>query len=474
MTKPYPFQLHDLKRVERWNGRAIVGWEMGLGKTPFSLWYAKRNITGPIVVICPAIAKEHWRRQARQHIGKNAHVLYGRTPHVTKLPKGSNIWIVNFDILGVPGPNVRTWSSILSKLRPELVIIDECHNIKEMHSQRSIGTGVVCEHAPHILALSGTPLVNRPIELYYVLSLVRPGMFPSRWTYGLRYCALHKGNRGYDYSGASNIPELHRKLTDPKAGVMVRRRKEEVLKDLPELQTTVVPVRLAPKDQAEYDRARDDFLSWLGEKSKHKMMRALGSEGICRITYLKQLVAELKLKIVGDWIDEYLEETGEKLLVFGIHRKVLQPLHERFKKISVLVDGRLTGINRQLTLDQFNDNDRIRLFFGNIIAGGVVWSCTSANNTMFPEFDWVPGNHSQAADRVRGLGRGTGKKNNVWYLAALNTMEIRLCEVLQKKSKIIAGVLDGKDVGDLDVYNQVIASMYKESKRRSIRKAVRI
>lgn len=473
MTKPYPFQLHDLKRVERWNGRALVSWSMGLGKTPFSLWYAKRNVTGPIVIICPAIAKEHWKREAQKHIGQAATVLYGRTPHVKKLNSGSSIYIINYDIVGVPTKGKRTWASILRNLNPELVVIDECQKIKERGAQCSRGVCYIAEQAPHILALSGTPLLQRPIELYNTLSLVRPDQFNSRWSYGLRYCALHKGPFGFDYKGSSNIPELNKRLTDPKTGCMVRRKKEDVLRDLPPKTETVIPVRLAPKDQKEYEKAKNDFLTWLGEQSKHKMIRAMGAEGICRIGYLKRLVAEFKVKMIGDWVEEFLAESGEKLLVFGIHRKVLEPLHERFKQSSVLVDGRLTGLNRQLTLDVFNKAKQKRICFANIIAGGVAWSCTSCNTVLHCELDWVPANHAQATDRVCGIGRGTGKPVNVYYMVALDTLEMRLCDVLQKKSKILAGVLDGEDIGDLSIYDMVVRSL-TEMSNKSLRKAVRI
>lgn len=463
-SKPRKFQWQDLFRVEEWRGRALVAWEMGLGKTLFALLYAFRNIKGRVLVICPSVAKEVWKREADKHLGRSATILSGRNPHPIPLHQRQLV-IINYDILGLPSETKQTWSNVLKKMKFELVVIDEIHAIKEQGSQRSKATKFLCEGVPHVLGLSGTPIVNRPIELFHPLSIIRPKMFPSRWEYGVRYCQLHQNRYGYwDYSGACNLRELHEVLTNPEYGCMVRRKKIDVLRQLPPKTRTTIPLELPPPARKEYNYAVQSFLKWLAERDLAAALRASRAELLTRVGYLKRLAAILKLPLTIQWIEDFLNDTNEKLIVFGIHHAVLHPLYQKFAQTSVIVDGSVQGTKRQSAIDRFNTDKNTRLFFGNLIAAGTAWSCTSSSTVAKVEFDWVPGNHAQAEARCEGIGRGTGSPTNVYYLAAKDTIEIRICEVLESKSRIAAQALDGAEKSEFNLLKAVFQDLTRKSK----------
>jgi SNF2 family DNA or RNA helicase len=179
---------------------------------------------------------------------------------------------------------------------------------------------------------------------------------------------------------------------------------------------------------------------------------------------LRMLVGELKIAGIIEWINSYLEETNEKLIVFGIHYRVLKPLYHHFQKISVLVNGEVTQAARDAAERRFHTDPNCRLLFGNIRAAGEAWSCKCTSTTAFVELDWVPGAHSQAEDRVYGVGRGLpGVPALAYYLLAFNTMEERMCRLLQAKQKDIDLAMDGKVTKEgVNLFDQVMKMLYEE------------
>lgn len=462
MSVPWKFQSIDADRAAKdFKFRCILGHEPGLGKTYISLLACLRHVKGRILVICPAGLKEHWSREAETHLGWHGQILSGLTPDIFKPEQFGKFVIINYDILRLPSKNIVTWTQVLQTIPFSCVIIDEGHNIKEESSQRSRAVMLIRKNIPKRLALTGTAIVNRPIEIFKLIRFCRPNLFPSKFDFGLRYCALKRKNGDWDYSGHSHLDELHKIITRE---CFIRRRKVDVIKDLPKKIRSIVPFELEKTAIKEYRHAESDFTGWLAGRDYAAAMRSKHAELIVKTGYLKRLSAELKYRWVEAWIADFLEENDEKLIVFGVHKRILHPLHDRFAKESVLVDGGVTGSSRQALFDQFNTDKSKRLFIGNIIAAGVGWSCKSASNVAFIELDWVPGNHLQAEDRCHGIGRGTGAPVNIYYLVAKETLEIDLCEILEKKQRVIQQTLDGKKVPDLNVMQLVIERMLRRNK----------
>lgn len=458
--------MKAVERMEDFNGRGTLVHDMGLGKSFAAYLYALRNVTGPIVVVCPAVVKIGWAREAEKHLGRMAEVLYGRTPYPLTRRRNA-IYVVNYDILFTSGRSVRSWADELKQLRPVLIVLDEYQRIRSHTAKRSKACKQLCEWVPKVLGLSGTPIEKRPMDLWFPLSIINPTLFPSRWSFGLHFCAGYKDTYGWNYEGASNTEELNRILLD---SVMDRRRREDVLKDLPTKTRTVLPIELCPKDTREYNWAVADFLAWLRDKSKEKALRALSGEAMLRIGYLKRLAAELKLPLVIDWLRDFLD-SDRKLLLFGVHNRILRDgIYPVFRRQSVLVNGEITGTKRQAAIDRFNNDPDCRIMVGNILAAGVGWSCTSADAVAFAELDWLPSSHLQAEERCRGIGRGTGRPVDSYWLVASGTIEESLCSRLQKRADVIARVVDGKDIGDLPVFNYLVEELKRQGKTTTKRR----
>ncbi len=450
MTILLPYQQECVQEIEDFHGRALLALFMGAGKTPISLDYLQRHpeIT-TVVAVVPSSLKWQWEREAATHIGVRANVISTRKVNTAAMNLNARLWIISYAV-------IHNWLDFfMEKCKPQMVIIDECHFLLDTRTLRTRSVRALCKNVPHILALSGTPLVNRPIELWPTLNILRPDVWSNRSVYCNRHCSPKLTYFGWTYQGASNLGELHTKM---KRYVMVRRRIEDVLPQLPRVSRYIIPLDI--DNRKEYAQAVRDFIGWLRTISPGKARRAAKAEKMVKIGYLLRMVAMAKMKGVFEWVDNFLIE-NDKLLLFGVHDKVLTALEDRYKKICVRVDGSTAGTKRQKAFDQFNQLPRTKLFLGNIDAAGVGWSCTATSDVALVETGWSPGKVDQAINRVRGLYRGVeGMPVRAWHLVAHQTVEEKLCEILQKKSITINKVLDGRRVVDnLDIFDLLMKEM---------------
>lgn len=454
-TTPYPFQIEGANKLKAFGGRALLADSMGLGKSVQSLMVVNDLPSArPVIVVCPKSAKWHWENEARKHFGMRSEVLEtGKPPTNYLVGRLTEILIINYDILG-------KWLPFLKKLNPKIIIVDECHYAKNFRAKRTKNLKKLCEGVPHVLALSGTPITNRPAELWPILNIIRPDLFPSFFPYAQRWCAAYLGRFGWDFSGASHLPELHNILL---RNCMVRRTKEQVLSSLPPKSREVLLLPL--EDEKQYKKALGDFLGWMKSQGK-SVLKASKAMALTQTTLIKHLIARLKLPAVLDWVDDYLAESDDKLILFGIHHDIVGAIYEEFKRESVLVTGKVTGRDRQACFDQFNKDKKTRLFIGNLQAAGLGWSASACSTVAFCEMGWIPAEHQQAEDRVSGLNRGIAGRNAVAvYLAAKGTIEEKLASILQHKAAILDAVLDGKgkkDAPTLDVFDLFMNEVFEQ------------
>lgn len=459
-ARPMPYQKEGVEDMEDFldmAGGTLCADDMGLGKTLETLWLLKRakGAMFPALVVCPASVKYTWEHEAMVHVNLRAQVLEGRTPPAGQLGVVPKLLIINPDIL-------KHWIPYLEGLGLKTLILDESQYFTNLKAQRTKAAILLARQVPFRMALSGTPLTNRPSELWPTLHMLRPDIFPSFFSFAQVYCSPKRLPWGWDYSGAENIPQLHSLL---KRTLMVRRLKEDVLHDLPSKVRRVVPIAIASPD--EYRRASGDFLRWLGEThGTGKAKRARRAMAVTRIGYLLRLAARLKARAVVQWANDWLDEyPDEKLVLFAVHKKFIKVLQRRIKATSVTVDGSVVGRKRKQAVDTFVKDPKTRVFIGNIRAAGtgVDGLQKACSNLAFCEMWWQPGHHHQAEDRIYRIGQGNVAFVN--YLVAGGTIEEDLCRIIQEKQGVIRATLDGQvPDDDLNVWDQLIAVLENERK----------
>ena len=442
----FPFQKKGVAFIDAKNGRALIGDEMGLGKTAQALaWLQLHPEKRPVVIVVPASLKLNWAKEAKIWMpNPKIQILSGTK---TTIPIIGEIIIVNYDIL----PH---WQKTLSDILPKVLILDEAHYCKNNSAHRTKAVKMLAKKIPHILALTGTPIVNRPVELYNAIHMIDKTIAPSFWHYTQRYCGARHNGFGWDFSGATNTDELHKKLTST---IMLRRLKKDVLTELPDKIYAYTPIEL--DNQKEYAKAEKDFIQFAHEqKGAEAAARASNAQALAEIEGLKQLAVAGKLSHTIEWIRNFIDGNG-KLVVMAVHKFVIDRLMAEFKDIAVKIDGSVAGEDRQKAVEEFQNNDKIRLFIGNIKAAGVGLTLTAASTVAFLELPWTPGDLQQAEDRCHRIGQ----KNSVvvHYLLAVNTIEEKIVRMLDSKRKILDGVLDGKETSQDSLLSQLL-NEYKE------------
>jgi SWI/SNF-related matrix-associated actin-dependent regulator of chromatin subfamily A-like protein 1 len=266
--------------------------------------------------------------------------------------------------------------------------------------------------------------------------MIDPTLYPIAWDFYWEFCGPKNNGFGWTYNGATNIQKLHKVLTN---SIMLRRLKKDVLPELPEKVISFVPIELT--NQKEYDFAERSFISWVSAyKGKNAALRAQNAEAIQKIESLKQIAVKGKLKGVIEWVKDFLE-SDKKLVIATTHTFVIDALVKAFPGISLKLDGSTSPNKRQEVVDSFQNDPIYKLFITNLKAGGVGITLTAASDELIIELGWNPKIMDQMQDRVHRIGQTRGV--NIYYLLALGTIEEKIAELLDKKRKIIDGVIDG-------------------------------
>ena len=420
-------------------------------------WLAFRPEVRPAVIVCPASLKHNWKNEIMKWITVpcNGAIIDGKgwkTTYFGKCDPTANLdyIIINYDILA---SNL----DYLLKFKPKVLICDESHFLKNEKALRTKAALKLSREVPKVICISGTPIVNRPIEMYNAIRMVSPSLFPNKYRFGYEFCGLHKTRFGLNWNGATNTNKLHNIL---KSSIMIRRTKDEVLKDLPPKIHTALSLPITNGSQ--YGAAERDFINWVVfEKGYEKAKAAANAEALVKMNYLKQLAVEGKMPSVYEWIENFFDENpNKKLVLFAENRSVIDSLMNHCSKYgAVKIDGSVSSADRSKIVDTFQNNPDVKVFVGNIRAAGVGITLTAADTVAFIQLAWTPGEMEQASDRLNRIGAKF--TTNVYYLIADGTIEEDICELLDKKRAILNAILDGDTDGDSSMYRDLI-DKYKE------------
>ena len=412
--------------------RAILADDMGLGKTRQSIIaLTEAAPDGPYLVICPASVKRNWQREilAARPASAVSIVGPGDMPAV-----GFSGWaIINYDILGkhIDALLRHAWAGI---------VFDEAHYLKNHSSQRSKFGRKLVEAAgpdPIVHLLTGTPLTNRPRDLFPLLQLARHPMAKSFLSFAKRYCAAYQNDYGWVTDGASNISELREQLH----GLMLRRIKDDVLDLPPKVRTWLsveVPAGTALRESRKVLELLIDSAGAAtdrrGGSNRVKLLAALATA--------RRKIAIAKVKNTIDLVQSAVEQ-DEKVLVFSCFNEPVQTIQKHFGNAALSLTGETPVSKRQEIVDAFQNDDSVRVLVANIIAGGVGLNLTAARQVVFNDLDWVPTNHWQAEDRAYRIGQS--RTVNVSYMIASGTIDDFVAQALDTKSQLIDVVVEGAD-----------------------------
>jgi len=453
-----PFQRAGIRFALGKEG-CLIADEMGLGKTIQTLGVI--NATQEIhrvLIVCPASLKMNWWRECRKWLVRDMSVgiVDGKCFPTT------DVAIINYDL-------VHKYSDQLA-FYWDLVVLDESQRIKSKKARRTkaiIGyrpskkeaaSGAVPTSgipAKRRLCLTGTPIENRPEELWTTLNFLDPKTWGNFWGYAIKFCGAKNDGFGFRTDGASNLDLLQRTL---RSTLLIRRLKRDVLKELPPKTRVLVELEVdgasaALKAEREtWDRHEDELAKMQAEmelakasnndeafKSAVDRFRSEATVAFTEIARVRHQTALVKLPAVIAAIKDDLEET-QKILVFAHHKDMLLTMWREFERDAVLVTGETSLPDRDAAVQRFQTDPRCKVFFGSIRATGEGLNLQAATLVCFAEEDWNPSKLSQCEDRAHRIGQ----KDNVLvkHLLLAGSLDARMIGTIVDKQKVIDQALD--------------------------------
>ena len=430
---------HQKVAIEKLAGskRFILADDMGLGKTTSTIIAALETGAKKILIICPASLKINWQREIENYSDRPTFITEGK-----KFSTDHDFVIVNYDILKNFHDPKDKENSLLEKSNFDLVILDEAHMISNAQAQRTKIINSYVKNIDKVWLLTGTPMTSRPMNYYNLLSIIESPVAQNWMAYAIRYCQGYQFNAGkrkvWNVSGASNLEELR----DRTSKQILRRLKEEVL-DLPDKIITPVYLRLK---SSEYENLMGEYYDWYDKNPEESSSLTVQFSKLMKV---RKVIANEKTKQTIEFAENILEQ-GKKVIIFTNFTDTLQTIYHHFGKQAVYLDGSCSNSVRQQAVDSFQNDEKIRVFVGNLKAAGVGLTLTSAEVVIMNDLSFVPAEHAQAEDRAYRYGQ----KSNVlvYYPLFENTIEGAIYDILNKKKEIIRTVMGDQipeNVGDV-------------------------
>jgi SWI/SNF-related matrix-associated actin-dependent regulator 1 of chromatin subfamily A len=432
------------------NKKCILADDMGLGKTYQSIVAALESGAERVLIICPSSLKINWMREV-QNFCDDVSIITGSYWDPARFTIINYDILKNFHTVKEKNKEYEEWElrREIADFNPDLLILDEAHYVKNHKSKRGailkdLSKNFSCER---VWLLTGTPIANRPMDYYNLLSIIDSPITNNWVHYAKTYCEGMRFRKGGKYvwvtKGASNLDELASKTKR----TILRRKKEDVL-DLPE--KLITPVYLELENVDGYKSVWEDYLS----KRKLEGKKGNPARDLVEMTLLRTFIAMETVPYSIEKAEEALE-LNKKVIIFCNFNDEMDAFNRHFGNKAVCVRGGMSDKQKQLSVDRFQEDDSCKVFVGQIKAAGVGLTLTKAEIVIMNSLDWVPGNHEQAEDRAYRIGQK--ETVNIYYMLMDDTIDTLVWDILNEKKKII-GTIMGED----DIINEFINKIEDE------------
>lgn len=467
---PYPYQIAGVEYMLK-RKSVLLADEMGLGKTGQAILTMNMRKDVEVLIVCPSIVKYNWLKEARKWmIGEITAYIYESkkiryyTKRMTNHNKKTIIHIINYDIL-------EKFRERLLGTPYNFIVCDESHYIKNAEAKRTKIAQELARKALWKIFITGTPIYNKPKDLYVALNLIDPNTFGNFFNFASRYCGAKKMNMGgksiMKFDGATNIDELNQIL---RSNYMVRRMTKDVLKDLPEKVKDVIVLNedsldsivkqeqtVIVKSAQEQERlkaeiaklkemAKENAAYEAVYKDKVKSLKEAKFKSFGELSRLRKEMGVKKLPYVVEYVKEILENSEDplsKVVIFGHHTEVLEKLYEAMKKYTpVIITGKTNESDRQKAITLFKDKNKCRVFIGSMGAAGtgVDGLQNNCNTVVFAELDWTPSLVEQAEARLARIGQTLPVF--VYHIVADGSIDSHIAKLMVQKTAVAKEILD--------------------------------
>ncbi len=451
--------------------RILIADEMGLGKSLQALGCVDLAEHERVLIVCPAIVKHNWANEIEKWIGTHCLTEASMTKfastfiingHTGAIDAMSRFHIANYDILDKRAEH-------LMDIGYDCIIFDEVHRIKNPDAKTTKAALKIAKGVDGIIALSGTPITNRPYEFFTTLNMMLPATFNNRFMFAMKYCDAKKNYFGWDYSGASNITESADSSITPLNHIlhdfMLRRSMDDprIAGEMPSLVETIVSFDLDAKGIQSYKQVHNSWMeNWVNQQQQFGSTDAGWTLNM--MSSLRHHAGRLKVNATVKWVSTYLENNDKPLVIFAHHIDVIDSLYEKLDRFYDehmtirVICGETPHDERQIIVDEFQaGGSDILICSTNAMREGV--NLDRANTALFVEREWVPAWEQQAAARVRRMTQEESTCHKV-VLSANETIDVLFDQVVADKADLVDRIIDGSPSKESsDVANELLAKL---------------
>ena len=472
-ARPYEFQLDGMRFGEAAlsvnNGVGIFD-EMGLGKTIQAMGVVKFHpeLCTPTLWVVKSGLKYQFAMAIYNWMGDEHLPQIVETSKDFLMPGFKN-YIIGYDMLV---PKVRQMKSgkvavsgfdisQFERVGIKCVVLDECQQIKNVDSSRTQMVRRVVK-GRKVIALSGTPWKNRGSELFPVLNMLDPVKFYSEEGFKNQWVDYWYQGSFRKEAGIKNIQRFREHIKD----IVIRRERTEVLPELPLVNRTKLYVKMDLQQEKVYDEAVQKFVEWYEEQAAN----ISGMHILAAMQKMRHLVAIAKIPATIEYVDEFVEDTDRKLVIFVHHIDVGEMLLQKLKDsygadMPVMhVVGGMDGMKRHLLVEKFNSSPRA-LMVASTLSSGEGLNLQTGSDCILHERQWNPANEEQVEGRFIRIGAsaskelgGSGYVNAIYpHLEGMTTIDPQLDAINERKRRQFHTV---HNKSEMPIWNQ--DSMMKE------------
>jgi SWI/SNF-related matrix-associated actin-dependent regulator of chromatin subfamily A-like protein 1 len=446
--KPFKYQLEGAAWGVRGNARVLFADEMGVGKTLQSFLICKSDPQEylPILIICKPGLKAQMIQEAYRWCGWLLQDIESEKDFI--LP-GVNGYVVSYDTLtysnfvGKSGKVIKRGIEFpaewVKKINPRTIILDECQQIKNPESKRTRAVQSIARDIDHLIPLSGTPIFNNAGEYFVILNMLYPEKFPTKASYVARWCDTYFTGYTQKIGGIKDPKEFKEYTSD----FIIRRTREEVLPDLPKVDRRFRFEELGEKVEAAYKEEFKKFQDYYyyGNNGDSSFQR--DGNILAYLSKMRHLAGIAKIPGVVEFVEEFIQETDRKIVIFTHHHDVSNEIVSRLSqtipnvlKLGVPID--------QSVVDKFWKSE-YRVLQASTIAGGEGINLQCCSDCIIIEPEWNPGKEDQAEGRFPRPGQTADKITSTSFIA-VGTVDEFFSQIKEQKRSYFSSTIEGKEV----------------------------
>lgn len=442
----FPFQCDGVRFIEHSGGRCLVGDEMGLGKTIQALaTLFLHEEMRPFLWIGKSSLKYQYQHEIMRWMGEDeiAQVIESSRD---VLLRGFPGYIVSYDLLRRLTNKDSSFADKIEKAGIKTIILDECQQIKNSDSSRTIHTRALCSRVPNVIALSGTPIKNHAAEYFPILNILNPQMFPRRADFVRFWCDSYWNGYGYKTGGLQNPEHFLNKTKN----FIIRRERQEVLPDLPKIQRQFQLHEMGANVEKAYIEA---FKQFRLEYNKQDVMDRFNEQSniLAYLSKMRHLTGIAKVDPCIDNVMEFLGSTERKLTIFHHHKDVGEMLKEKLNEILKELElspvlhltADLNAEQRYDMVNKFTQDPKSRILIASTLASGEGLNLQVCSDCIMLERQWNPANEEQAEARFPRPGSQASSISAI-YLVAVGTVDEFFSEIVERKREIVSKTLGGE------------------------------